>query len=75
MNLRKLKKYDIHWRNVELLRQFTTINGNIRSAKVNLLSSADQNKVRKALKTARQMVALPHIGRTLEPLKRNITSL
>ena len=31
--------------------------------------------VKKAVKTARNMGAMPHFGRTPEPLKRNITSL
>lgn len=74
-NLRQLKKYDIHWRNVELLRQFTTINGNIKSRYKNYLSDADQRATRKAIKTARIMGAMPYLGRTPEPLKRNITTL
>ena len=44
-NARKLKKYDIHWRNVELLRQFVTKYGNIKSRFVNNLSKPDQKKV------------------------------
>jgi ribosomal protein S18 len=75
MNLRKIKKYDIHWRNIELLRQFVTINGNIKSRYRNLLSDEDQTSIMKAIKTARIMGAMPFFGRTPEPLKRNITSL
>ena len=74
-NLRQLKKYDIHWRNIELLRQFVTINGNIKSRYKNYLSDSDQRVARAAIKTARIMGAMPYYGRTPEPLKRNITSL
>jgi ribosomal protein S18 len=74
-NLRPLKKYDIHWRNVELLRQFVTVNGNIKSRYRNYLSDSDQRATRKAIKTSRIMGAMPYLGRTPEPLKRNITSL
>ena len=70
-----MKKYDIHWRNVELLRQFMTINGNIKSRYKNFLSDGDQRSTRLAIKTARIMGAMPFFGRTPEPLKRNITSL
>jgi ribosomal protein S18 len=74
-NLRQIKKYDIHWRNIELLRQFLTINGNIKSRYRSFLSDRDQRAVRTAIKTARIMGAMPYFGRTPEPLKRNITSL
>lgn len=74
-NLRQLKKYDIHWRNIELLRQFVTVNGNIKSRFRNYLSDSDQRVARAAIKTARIMGAMPYYGRTPEPLKRNITSL
>ena len=74
-HLRRLKKYDIHWRNVELLRQFVTKNNNIRNRMTNLLSLEDQSRVMKAIKTARHMGVMPHYGRTPEPLKRNITTL
>jgi ribosomal protein S18 len=74
-NLRQLKKYDIHWRNIELLRQFVTVNGNIKSRFKNYLSDSDQKVARAAIKTARIMGAMPFYGRTPEPLKRNITSL
>lgn len=72
---KKLKKYDIHWRNVELLRQFLTPYGNIKNRFANRLSSDDQKKVTMAIKTARHNCALPHYGRILGPNKRNITSL
>ena len=74
-NLRRLKKYDIHWRNVELLRQFMTVNGHIKSRYKNFLSDGNQRSARMAIKTARIMGALPYLGRTPEPLKKNITSL
>lgn len=74
-HLRRLKKYDIHWRNVELLRQFVTKNNNIRNRMTNLLSLEDQSRVMKSIKTARHMGVMPHYGRTPEPLKRNITTL
>ena len=73
--MRQIKKYDIHWRNIELLRQFVTINGNIKSRYRSYLSDRDQRAVRTAIKTARIMAAMPYFGRTPEPLKRNITSL
>lgn len=73
--MRKIKKYDIHWRNIELLRQFVSKNGNIRNRMANLLSEDDQKKMIKSIKTARFMGAMPYYGRTPEPLKRNITSL
>jgi hypothetical protein len=60
---------------VELLRQFVTINGNIKSRFKNFLSDSNQVSVRKAIKTARIMGAMPYYGRTPEPLKKNITSL
>lgn len=63
-HLRKLRKYDIHWRNVELLRQFVTKNGNIRNRMMNLLSTEDQTRVVKSIKTSRHMGAMPHYGRT-----------
>jgi ribosomal protein S18 len=63
-NLRQIKKYDIHWRNVELLRQFVTINGNIKSRYRSFLRDRDQRAVRMAIKTARIMGAMPYCGRT-----------
>lgn len=74
-HLRKLKKYDIHWRNVELLGQFITPHGNIKSRFSNRLSSADQKKITMTIKTARHNCAIPHYGRILNPNKKNITSL
>ena len=73
--MRRLKKYDVHWRNIELLRQFLTPHGNIRNRMVNCLSSADQKKVTMAIKTARHCVAIPHYGRMLSANKKNITNL
>ena len=74
-HMRKLKKYDIHLRNVELLGQFITQHGNIKNRFSNKLSSADQKKVTMAIKTARHNCAIPHYGRILAPNKKNITSL
>lgn len=70
-----MKFYDIHWRNVELLRQFTNNNGAIKNRGNNMLSVTDQRRVVKAIKTARNMAVLPFVGRIPEPLKRNITTL
>jgi ribosomal protein S18 len=70
-----LKKYDIHWRNIELLRQFVTRFGNIKSRYVNSLSSSNQRRVEEAIKTARHMHAMPHYGETPAPLKKSITSI
>ena len=61
-NARKLKKYDVHWRNIELLRQFVTRYGNIKGHLVNALTRSDHRKVEKAIKTARIMHAMPHYG-------------
>jgi ribosomal protein S18 len=72
---KKLKKYDIHWRNVELLRQFITPYGSIKNRFANRLSPSDQKKINMAIKTARHYCALPFYGRTLNPNKRNLTSL
>lgn len=70
-----MKKYDIHWRNVELLRQFVTNFGNIKNRWANRLSPSDQKKVKMAVKAARHNCAIPFYGRTLNPNKRNITSI
>jgi ribosomal protein S18 len=70
-----LKKYDIHWRNIELIRQFVTPNGNLKNRIVNRLSAGDQKNISRAVKTARHMCAMPFYGKTPAPLKRNITSL
>jgi ribosomal protein S18 len=72
---KRLKKYDIHWRNIELLRQFTTPYGNIKSRWANRLSPSDQKKVKMAIKTARHNCAIPYYGRTLNPNKKNITNI
>jgi ribosomal protein S18 len=72
---KRLKKYDIHWRNVELLRQFMTPYGSIKSRFANRLTASDQRKVKMAIKTARHNCAIPFYGRTLNPNKKNITSL
>ena len=72
---RKLKKYDIHWRNVELLRQFLTVYGNIKNRWANSLSPADQKKVTMAIKASRQNCAIPHYGKMLPTSKRNITNI
>lgn len=74
-HLRKLKKYDVHWRNIELLRQFLTPSGNIKNRMANCLSAADQKRVSMAIKTARHNVAIPHYGRILPSNRRNIQSL
>lgn len=63
-NLKQIKKYDIHWRNIELLRQFVTQNGNIKSRYRSFLSDGDQKAVKRAVKTARIMGAMPYFGRT-----------
>ena len=73
--MRKLKKYDIHWRNVELLRQFLTPHGNIKNRFMNRLSHNDQRRVTMAVKTARHNCTLPHYGKILHPNKKNITSI
>lgn len=39
------------------------------------MKDGDQKSVKRAIKTARIMGAMPYFGRTPEPLKRNITSL
>jgi ribosomal protein S18 len=72
---RKLKKYDIHWRNVELLRQFLTPYGNLKNRWSNRLSPSDQKKVAIAIKSARHNCALPFYGRILNANKKNITNL
>lgn len=71
---RRLKKYDIHWRNVELLSQFLTPFGNIKSRMRNRLSTSDQKHVKMAIKAARHNCAIPHYGRILGANKRNLTS-
>lgn len=63
-NLKQINKYDIHWRNIELLRQFITPNGNIKSRFRNFLKDGDQKSVKRAIKTARIMGAMPYFGRT-----------
>jgi ribosomal protein S18 len=63
-HLRRMKRFDIHWRNIELLRQFVTINGNIKSRYRNFLSDGDQKSIKRAIKTARIMCAMPYFGRT-----------
>ena len=72
---RRLKKYDIHWRNIELLRQFMSQYGNIKSRFANSLLSIDQKRVTKAIKTARHNCAIPYTGKFLTPNKRNITNI
>jgi ribosomal protein S18 len=72
---KKLKKYDIHWRNVELLRQFTTPYGNIKHRWANRLSPCDQKRVAAVIKTSRHSCAMPNYGRTLHANKRNLTNL
>ena len=72
---KKLKKYDIHWRNIELLRQFLTPTGNIKSRLVNCLSSPDQKRVEMAIKTSRHNAGIPHYGRILPQNQKNITNI
>lgn len=49
--------------------------GSIKSRFANRLTASDQRKVKMAIKTARHNCAIPFYGRTLNPNKKNITSL
>lgn len=72
---RILKSYDIHWRNVELLSQFLSRTGCIRSRFATCLPINQHKKVERAVKTARQMMLFPHYGQLSAIMRRNLTSL
>lgn len=70
-----MRHYDIHWRNVELITQFLTRSGNIKSRFNTCLPYYQQKKMEKAIKAARSMFLIPHYGQVQLPMNRNLTSL
>lgn len=72
---RIIKSYDIHWRNIELISQFVSRTGCIRSRFVTCLPINQHKKMQRAIKTARGMMVFPHYGQLTINMRRNITSL
>lgn len=75
LKTRVIKPYDIHWRNIELISQFTSRTGCIRSRFATCLPITHHKKVERAIKTARRMMMMPHYGFLPAVLRRNLTTL
>jgi small subunit ribosomal protein S18 len=50
----------VDWKDVTLLRKFTSDRGKIRSRRVTGLTAQEQRDVAKAIKNAREMALLPY---------------
>ena len=57
---RPSKEMEFDYRDVELLSQFTTPGGKIIAARVSRLNSAQQRKLCRAVKRARQIALIPN---------------
>lgn len=75
MKTRVLRHYDIHWRNVELITQFLTRAGNIKSRFKTCLPYYQHKKVEKAIKAARSMFLIPCFGQVQVHMNKNLTTL
>jgi ribosomal protein S18 len=75
LKTRHIRSYDIHWRNIELLTQFISKNGGIKSRFVTCLPIAQHKKMKRAIATARSMQLLPNFGFPPPMLNRNLRSL
>lgn len=70
-----LRYYDIHWRNVELISQFLSRAGNIKSRFKSCLPYHQQKRMVRAIKAARSMLLIPNFGQVQIHMNRNLTTL